>query len=88
MSKAFRLEIVTPEIAYYDGMVESVIVETTDGFEGYMADHTPCCKQISRPGQISFRQEGEQEFRKLTLNGGFVKVKESVLIFTDSTDEE
>lgn len=87
MAKAFRLEIVTPEIAYFDGMVESVIVQTTDGFEGYMADHTPCCKQIARPGRVSFRLSGEQELRQLNLNGGFVKVKGSVLIFTDNTEE-
>ena len=85
MAKTFQLEIVTPEQRFYSGEVEIVIVPTVTGEEGYMADHTPACKLL-KAGELRFREPGGKDLRSAHIDGGFIDVRGSVLVFTDSIE--
>ena len=87
MAKAFPLEIVTPERHFFSGEVEIVIVPTVTGEEGYMADHTWACKLLKK-GELRFREAGSKEFRYAKIDGGFIDVRGSALVFTDSIETD
>ena len=83
MAKPFHLEIVTPEKLVYSGDVEIVIVPTVTGEEGYMADHVPACKLL-KPGSLRLREPSAKTFLEMQITGGFVDVRGTALVFTDS----
>ena len=85
MAKSFQLEIVTPDQRFYSGEVEIVIVPTVTGEEGYMANHTWACKLL-KSGELRFREPGSKEFRRAKIDGGFIDVRGSALVFTDSIE--
>ena len=85
MAKSFPFEIVTPERLFYFGDVELVIVRTTTGEEGFMAGHSWACKLLDT-GELWFREAGSKEYRLAAISGGFIDVREQVLIYTDSAE--
>jgi len=85
MAKSFLFEIVTPERLFYYGKAELVIVKTTTGEEGFMAGHSWACKLLGT-GELWFREEGRKEYRLAAISGGFIDVREQVLIYTDSAE--
>ena len=85
MAKSFPLEIVTPETCFYAGEVEIVVVQTLSGEEGFMADHAWACKLLSK-GELRFREQGSKEHRRAEVSGGFIDVRDEVLVFTDSAE--
>lgn len=87
MANSFKLKIVTPEMVFFDGEAESVIVKTRDGFEGYMAGRTPLCKLLAEDGEVRYREPGASDFKTAALKGGFVEVKDLVLIYSDLAEE-
>lgn len=54
----FRLEIITPEKKFFDGVCESLIFETPTGKLGVLASHQPMVAAISA-GEIRFKTGGE-----------------------------
>jgi len=78
-------EIVTPERLFYFGNVELVIVRTTTGDEGFMAGHSWACKLLDT-GELWFREEGSKEYKLAAISGGFIDVRDQVLIYTDSAE--
>jgi F-type H+-transporting ATPase subunit epsilon len=85
MAKAFSLKIVTPEKLFYEGEVEMLIVRTTSGDEGFMADHTWACKLLV-PGQVRFKEIGAHDFRTAAVTGGFVDVRSGTLLYADAVE--
>ena len=58
--KRFHLEILTPERAFYIGDCQSLIVPTSDGMLGIMANHTPLTAAVF-DGEVSFvKPDGER----------------------------
>lgn len=87
MSKTVRLEVMTPSKVFYRGKVELVIVRTLEGDEGFMAGHSWACKLLDI-GELWIQEEGksQEEFRVAAIAGGFVDVKDSIIIYTDAAE--
>jgi len=85
MAKSFTLEIITPEKLFYLGEAEIVIVRTLTGEEGYMAGHSWACKLLGT-GELWFREAGSKKYKLAAISGGFVDVRDYILIFTDSAE--
>jgi len=46
MERTFKLEIITPYRIFYSGSAEMLIVNTSDGELGILADHEPCVASV------------------------------------------
>ena len=82
-----RLEVITPSKLFYRGEVELVIVTTLDGDEGFMAGHVWACKLLD-VGELWIQEKGagKNEFRVAAVAGGFIDVKDSIVIYTDAVE--
>ena len=85
MANTFTLEVITPERLFYEGEVEMVIVRTTLGYEGFLANHAWACKLLGT-GIMRLRESGAKEFRHASITGGFIDVKDRITIFTDAAE--
>ena len=75
----------TPEKLFYYGKAELVIARTLSGEEGFMAEHSWACKLLGT-GELWFREAGSPDFKLAAISGGFVDVRDNILIFTDSAE--
>ncbi|MGN0599035.1 MAG: ATP synthase F1 subunit epsilon [Oscillospiraceae bacterium] len=72
MAAEFRLSIITPEKTFYDDETSMVIVRTTEGDIGILANHTSLVASLpSGPVKIK-NQDGT--FRIAALSSGIIKV--------------
>lgn len=87
MANSVKLEIITPSKRFYRGDVEIVIVNTMDGEEGFMANHSWACKLLDI-GEAWIQEVGadKDEFKVAAIAGGFIDVKDSIVIFTDAAE--
>lgn len=85
MANSYTLEIVTPEKLFYMGEVEQVIVRTLDGEEAFMAHHSWACKLLAT-GELWIMEAGSKDYKIAALSGGFVDVRDSVIIYSDSAE--
>ena len=85
MANSFMLEIVTPEKLFYLGKAEIVIAKTLTGEEGFMAGHSWACKLLGT-GELCIREAGAKDYRIAAVSGGFIDVRDQVLIFADSAE--
>lgn len=85
MPKSVQLEVITPSKLFYKGDVELVIVRTLTGDEGFMANHTWAVKLLA-PGELWFQEAGAKDFKIAALAGGFIDVKDNIVIFTDAAE--
>lgn len=79
------LEVITPSKLFYKGEVELVIARTLNGDEGYMAGHTWAVKLLAA-GELWFQEAGSKDFKIAAIAGGFVDVKDNIIIFTDAAE--
>ena len=84
---SFKLEVMTPSKLFYRGDVELVIVTTKDGDEGFMAGHIWACKLLE-VGELWIQEKGagKDEWRIAAVSGGFVDMKDSMVIYTDAVE--
>ena len=87
MANSVRLEVITPSKLFYRGEVELVIVTTLDGDEGFMAGHVWACKLLD-VGELWIQEKGAEknEWRVAAVAGGFIDVKDSIVIYTDAVE--
>jgi F-type H+-transporting ATPase subunit epsilon len=85
MAKSFKLEVITPSKLFYKGDVEIVIVRTLEGEEGFMADHSWACKLLD-VGELWFREAGAQEYKVAAIAGGYIDIKDYIIIVTDAAE--
>ncbi|HHX13859.1 MAG TPA: ATP synthase F1 subunit epsilon [Clostridiales bacterium] len=85
MANTLQLEVITPSKLFYRGEVELVIVRTTEGDEGFMANHSWGVKLLAA-GELWFKEAETKKFRVASLAGGFIDVKENIIIFTDAAE--
>ena len=81
-----RLTVITPEEEFYDGMVESVIVRTLDGYMGFLENRAPACVLLHDEGSLQFREkdaEQKTDMVRAFLDGGFAFMDEELTIYTD-----
>ncbi len=86
-TNSVRLEVITPSKLFYRGEVELVIVTTLDGDEGFMAGHVWACKLLD-VGELWIKEKGsgKDEWRIAAVAGGFIDVKDSIVIYTDAVE--
>ena len=87
MANSVRLEVITPSKLFYRGEVDLVIVTTLDGDEGFMAGHVWACKLLDI-GELWIQEKGaaKNEWRVAAVAGGFIDVKDSIVIYTDAVE--
>jgi F-type H+-transporting ATPase subunit epsilon len=85
MAKPVKLEIITPSKLFYKGEVSLVMCKTFEGYEGFMADHTWACKLLD-VGELCIQECGSNEFKTAAISGGYIDVKESMIIYTDAAE--
>lgn len=90
MSRTIKLEVITPSKVFFRDRVEMVIVRTLDGDEGFMAGHSWACKLLDIHELWILRAGGSQsnddDWRVAAIAGGFVDVKDSIIIYTDAAE--
>ena len=86
-TNSVRLEVITPSKLFYRGEVDLVIVTTLDGDEGFMAGHVWACKLLD-VGELWIQETGagKDEWRVAAVAGGFIDVKDSIVIYTDAVE--
>ena len=83
--KKFRLEIIAPDRIFYNGEVEMVEYNTSEGEVGIYANHIPMT-QIIAPGELIIT-ESENSKRHAALHTGFVEVEgDKVTILTEAVE--
>ncbi|HIU25494.1 MAG TPA: F0F1 ATP synthase subunit epsilon [Candidatus Copromorpha excrementigallinarum] len=87
MANSVKLEIMTPSKMFYRGDVELVIVRTLEGDEGFMYGHSWACKLLDIGG-LWLQEKGAPrgDFRVAAVAGGFIDVKDSIVIYTDAVE--
>jgi len=84
MASEFYLEVVTPERKFFEGYVEMVIVDSTDGQLGIMKGHVPMVAPVAI-GIIKIKQQGV--WREAAINEGFMEVTpEKTIILSHSVE--
>ena len=81
--QGMHLTVITPDEEFYQGMVESVVVRTPDGYMGFMERRAPICVLLHDEGCLQFREKNEREVMRAVLSGGFAFVDDEVTIYTD-----
>lgn len=82
--KAFPLKIVTPDGVQYDGIAEELIVRTTDGDTGILADHINYVAPLGM-GQATVVADGQKRFGACI--GGMVSVVDGAVTLLPTTFE-
>lgn len=82
MSRLFRLEMITPERRFFDGEIESLIVQTPDGLMGILKGHEPSVVAIDI-GEIKLKMDGA--WMACTTTEGFMEIRfDETLIFAQA----
>lgn len=80
----FKLQIITPDGVFFDGMTENVIVRTTVGDKGILARHEPYVAALPI-GKFKVKLDGE--FRYGAIASGTIKVdKDKTVILAQSCE--
>ena len=85
MAKTIKLEIITPSRLFYRGDIEMIIVPTLYGEEGFMANHSWATKLLD-VGEMAIQEPGKQEFKIAAIAGGFIDVKDSIVVYADHAE--
>lgn len=80
-----KLEVITPSKLFYSGEVDLVIVKTTSGDEGFMAGHSWATKLLV-VDEMWIREPGHKDYRIAAVAGGYIDVKDSIIIYTDAAE--
>lgn len=57
-SAGMKLKIISPDQPFFEGSVESIIVKTTDGYQGFLKGRAACCVLLADDGDVKFRCTG------------------------------
>lgn len=86
MSAQLKLTISTPEKQFYSGMVESLMIASTEGLMGILPGHLSMVVAMDT-APIQFKVSGEEEWRIAALSGGFARIRsDEVIIMTDTAE--
>lgn len=84
-AEGMMLKILSPDQVLYEGSVESVIIKTTEGYEGFLKGRAPCCKLLAEEGDVRLRETGK-EFRTIKTKGGFAYMDKTMTIYADEAE--
>lgn len=77
MGRTFYTEMITPERTFYQGYLDSLVVETVDGALGVLAGHIPMVTAL-KPGAVKFLVGGK--WQEAAISEGFMEVRPDVTI--------
>ncbi len=72
----YKLKIVTPDKLFFDGETEQIIVRTTEGNVGILANHTSYVANLPA-GALKIKIDGK--FKICALSGGVIKVSKDIV---------
>lgn len=72
----YRLKIVAPDKLFFDGETEQIIVRTTEGNVGILANHTSYVANLPA-GPLQVKIDGK--FKTAALSGGVIKVSKNLV---------
>lgn len=77
----FKLEVITPLKKVYEGEVDRVILRTSEGDMGVLANHAPLVAELA-VGEMKIKVNGSEEM--YFVAGGFLEIsKERTLVLAD-----
>lgn len=76
MANSFRLEVVTPLAKILSEEVEFIMIRTTDGDMGILANHSPFVAGLAT-GEMKIRSNGKEDF--FYVSGGFMEISNNVV---------
>ena len=80
-----RLEILTPERAVYDDLVDMVIAPGSEGYLGILPHHAPLLTALG-PGEFRVKKGGVEEV--MAVFGGFMDVRgDRVTVLTEAAEQ-
>ena len=91
--KSFKLEVLSPDRAFYIGDCVSLTLPLHDGLYGVMADHAPLTAAIV-PGEVTFMTPGGERIvcavsqGMVDVDGAGVKLLCETVLRPDEIDEE
>jgi F-type H+-transporting ATPase subunit epsilon len=77
MSMKINCSILTHERVIYEGMVDFIVVQSTDGELGFLYNHTPLIAELGI-GEARLRTTERADY--FYIDGGFVEIKDNELI--------
>lgn len=85
MATPFQLTVITPEKTFFDGETTQIIVRTTEGDIGILANHTSLVASLPS-GPLKIMQDNG-EYRLAAVSAGLIKVGgNKVHIFADAVE--
>lgn len=82
------VKIMCPDKTLFDGVAESVIIKTNDGYEGFLKDRAACCRLLASEGRIKLREQGTADFKTIKTKGGFAHMDGTLMIYADEAEYE
>ncbi|MCR4319945.1 MAG: ATP synthase F1 subunit epsilon [Candidatus Brocadiaceae bacterium] len=83
MAKTFNFEIITPVRVVYNGVVQGISADGTEGSFGVLADHAPLVTEL-KTGIIMVEDSSGKTMR-FAVEGGFLEVvANNVVVLTDT----
>lgn len=76
MANSFKLEVVTPLSKIFSKDVEFVMIRTTEGDMGILANHAPFVAGLAT-GEMKIRANGQENF--YYVSGGFIEISNNVV---------
>lgn len=75
MADALKLTILTPEREFYTGEITEIIIDSTQGRIGILADHMPLVTTL-KPGVAEITEKGGKQIKAFTSTG-ILEVKDN-----------
>ena len=72
----YKLKIVAPDKLFFDGETEQIIVRTTEGNVGILANHTRYVANLPA-GPLKIKLDGN--FKTAAISGGVIKVSKNLV---------
>lgn len=83
--KSFKVHILAADKTFYDGECESLIIPTSSGQYGILADHSNTITALV-PGTLTYRKPGSSD-EIAAVSAGLCKIENGeVLVLTDSAE--
>lgn len=82
MAARIQMEIITPSELFYSGEIESLVVKTTEGEEGFLAGHSWCIKLLPEDGKVRIIDSAGAT-RTALVKSGYVDIKDKFVVFSD-----
>lgn len=85
MATPFQLTVITPEKTFFDGETQQIIVRTTEGDIGILANHTSLVASLPSGPMRVMMEDGK--YRTAAVSSGLIKVGgNKVHIFADAVE--